>query len=293
VRFIAPKFKPAAWLIGLPVTQSLKIGFVMTRKIWWSDFSPEEFSRLDADKVIAILPLAATEQHGPHLPATTDADIMDGMLALVGEQLPPEMDIRIFPVIRIGASDEHIRFAATQSISSQKMIDLIVEHGKQANSCGIKKFVLVNSHGGNEPAMAIAALELRKLYDMLVVKTSWGRFGVPDGLFTDEEMKLGIHGGDYETSLMLAFKPHTVDLEKAENFQSRTKAARETFTHLAPQSPNGFAWLAGDLNDEGVVGNATLATAEKGNATAAHQVSGFIELLEDVHKAHLKDWIKS
>lgn len=264
----------------------------MTRKIWWSDFSQEEFSKLDADKVIAILPLAATEQHGPHLPATTDADIMDGMLARVVEQLPSEMDVRIFPVIRIGASDEHIRFAATQSISSQKLIDLIVEHGKQANNCGIKKFVLVNSHGGNEPAMAIAALELRKHYDMLVIKTSWARFGVPDGLYSEDELKYGIHGGDYETSLMLAFKPQTVDLEKAEDFQSRTKAARETFIHLAPQSPNGFAWLAGDLNEKGVVGNAALATAEKGNATATHQITGFIDLLSDVHNAQLKDWIK-
>ncbi|MEM5501146.1 creatininase family protein [Ahrensia kielensis] len=264
----------------------------MTRKIWWSDFSPEDFSRIDANNVTAILPLGATEQHGPHLPITTDSDIMDGMLNLVVEQLTHDLDVRIFPVERVGASDEHSRFTATQSLSSQQMVDIIVKRGEEANSHGIKKLVLVNSHGGNEPAMSIAALELRKRYDMLVVKTSWGRFGVPDDLFTDEEMKQGIHGGDYETSLMLAFQPSMVDMAKAQNFQSNTKLARETFTHLAPQSPHGFAWLAGDLNEHGVVGNAAAATAHKGRAAAVHQTSGFIELLRDVRKADLNDWIK-
>lgn len=265
----------------------------MKSKIWWRDFSPEEFEGLDANDVIAILPLAATEQHGPHLPITTDYAIMEGMLDLVIGQIAPEMDVRIFPVERIGASDEHIRFAGTQSISSLQMVEIIIQRGEEANKYGIKKLVLINSHGGNEPAMSIAALELRKRYDMMVVKTSWGRFGVPDGLFTDEEMKLGIHGGDYETSLMLAFQPDTVTMSLAENFQSSTKLARETFTHLSPQSPHSFAWLAGDLNENGVVGNAAAATAEKGMAAAAYQTAGFIQLLVDVHDAILNDWLKT
>lgn len=262
------------------------------RKIWWSDFSASEFNDLNPEETIAVLPLAATEQHGPHLPSSTDADIMDGMLNQTIGMLPEAFDIRVYPIIRIGASDEHSRFEGTLSISSQEMIDRIIARGERASIHGVKKMVLINSHGGNEAAMTIAALELRKEHDMMVVKTSWERFGVPDGLFDQDERKLGIHGGDYETSVMLHFAPHLVDMTKAENFTSETTKARQTFKHLAPQSPHGFAWLAGDLNKAGVVGNAAAATAEKGAQAAEHQTRGFLELLTDVRTARLGEWIR-
>lgn len=263
------------------------------RKIWWSDFSASEFNNLDPEETIAVLPLAATEQHGPHLPASTDADIMQGMLNQLFDKLPETLDIRVFPIIRIGASDEHSRFEGTLSITSQEMIDRIIARGERASIHGAKKLVLINSHGGNEAAMSIAALELRKNHDMMVVKTSWERFGVPDELFSEEERKLGIHGGDYETSVMLHFAPDLVEMAKAENFTSATTNARDTFKHLAPQSPHGFAWLAGDLNKAGVVGNAAAATAEKGEKAAEHQTSGFLELLDDVRTAKLDEWIRA
>jgi len=136
-------------------------------------------------------------------------------------------------------------------------------------------------------------LELRNQHDMMVVKTSWERFGAPEGLFSEEETKLGIHGGDYETSVMLHFAPHLVNMDKAENFPSATTQARKTFKHLAPQSPHGYAWLAGDLNKAGVVGNASAATAEKGQQAAEHQIGGFLELLQDIRTAKLDDWIRA
>ncbi len=261
------------------------------RKIWWHDFTEADFQNLDPEKTIAVLPLAATEQHGPHLPATTDADIMDGLLNQSFDQLSQALDIRVFPVVRIGASDEHSRFAATQSISSAELVKQVIDMGKKAHAKGIKKLILLNSHGGNEAAMTIAALELRKTLDMMVVKTSWGRFGLPSGLFSEQEKKLGIHGGDYETSLMLVFKPEAVDMDKARDFASATQRARQTFKHLAPQSPHGFAWLAGDLNPNGVVGDASAATLEKGQLTAAHQTQGFLELVAEVTAAKLDEWI--
>lgn len=263
------------------------------RKIWWSDFSASEFNDLDADATIAILPLAATEQHGPHLPASTDADIMQAMLNRLFEKLPETLDVRVFPIIRIGASDEHSRFEQTLSISSEEMIERIIARGERASIHGVKKLVLINSHGGNEAAMTIAALELRKKHDMMVVKTSWGRFGVPEGLFSEEELAQGIHGGDYETSVMLHFASDLVNMDKAQNFESATAKARKKFRHLAPQSPHGFAWLAGDLNKLGVVGNAAAATAQKGEKAVEHQTQGFLELLADVREARLGEWINA
>ncbi|MEO1748692.1 MAG: creatininase family protein, partial [Pseudomonadota bacterium] len=101
----------------------------------------------------------------------------------------------------------------------------------------------------------------------------------------------GIHGDDYETSLMLNFAPETVKMEHAHDFASSTPKARQTFKHLAPQSPHAYAWIAGDINPDGVAGEANLATAEKGAAAAAHQAKGFVELLADVRAMKLDDWL--
>ena len=126
---------------------------------------------------------------------------------------------------------------------------------------------------------------------MLAVKTSWTRFGVPEGLYTDAEMRYGIHGGDMETSLMLHFRPDLVEMAKAENFVSSVERAEAEFALLRQTGTHAFAWIASDLNAHGVVGNAAVATAEKGRLTADFQADGFVTLLQDVRKARLGDWV--
>jgi creatinine amidohydrolase len=123
------------------------------------------------------------------------------------------------------------------------------------------------------------------------VKTSWERFGHPEGLFAPEELRYGIHGGDVETSLMLHFRPELVDMAKAQNFPSRVAEAEKSFDLLRQTGKHAFAWVAGDLNPDGVVGNAAAATPEKGRATARFQAEGFVRLLRDIRKAKLKDWL--
>lgn len=263
------------------------------RKIWWGDFPASAFARIDAEKTIAVLPVAATEQHGPHLPLSTDSAIMEGMLGEAFAQLPADLDARFLPVQAIGKSDEHIRHPGTLTIAPTALIECWTGIGESIARTGIRKLVIVNSHGGNEEVIGIVARELRIRFDMLAVKTSWERFGHPAGLYSAEELRLGIHGGDVETSLMLHFRPELVDMGKTKNFASATAKADKTFKHLRPQSPHAFAWLASDLNPAGVVGNAKAGTAEKGKLTAAHQTKGFVELLQDVRKAKLADWIST
>ena len=263
----------------------------MKRKIWWGDFTTREFEGLDPDNTIAVLPVAATEQHGPHLPVSTDSSIMQGMLETVIDLAPADLDIRVLPIQCVGKSNEHQHAPGTLTIPVTTLIDHWVELGHSVARAGIRKVVLVNSHGGNEEVMGIVARELRVRARMLAVKTSWMRFGLPTGLYSPVETSYGIHGGDVETSLMLHFQPDLVAFDKAENFVSAVSRAEKEFDLLRHTGTHAFAWIASDINPAGAVGEAVLATAAKGEATARHQAEGFLKLMNDVRAAKLSDWL--
>lgn len=238
-----------------------------------------------------MLPVAAIEQHGPHLPVSTDLSIMNGMLETVFPLLPADLDVRFLPVQSVGKSNEHIHAPGTLTLTPLAAIQSWADIGSSVARAGIRKLVIVNSHGGNEEIIGIVARELRIAFRMMAVRTAWMRFGAPEGMFTEEEWRLGIHGGDIETSLMLHFRPDLVDMTKAENFRSATARADASFEFLRPQGPHGFAWMAPDINPAGVAGNAAAATAGKGAATARHQAEGFVRLLNEVRAARLEEWI--
>ncbi|WP_420409410.1 creatininase family protein [Hoeflea sp.] len=263
----------------------------MSRKIWWGDFTTREFEDLDPEATIAVIPIAAIEQHGPHLPVSTDSSIMQGMLATVIEMMPDDMNVRILPVQCVGKSNEHQHAPGTLTVPATTLIDHWVELGHSIARAGVKKVVLVNSHGGNEEIMGIVARELRVRARMLAVKTSWMRFGFPDSLYSAGELAYGIHGGDVETSLMLHFRSDLVGMDKAENFVSAVERAESDFDLMRHTGTHAFAWIASDLNASGAVGEAHKATAEKGRLTADHQARGFVRLLADVRAARLDDWL--
>ncbi len=258
------------------------------RRVRWAEYRTTEFGAgIDPDATIAILPLAAVEQHGPHLPVGTDALIADGMLMTAAGMAPPALDVRGLPIQSVGKSNEHLYAPGTLTLPAGVAIEAWTELGLSVARAGVRKIVFVNSHGGNEEIMGIVARELRVRAKMLAVKTSWSRFGHPEGMFSDVERRRGIHGGDVETSLMLHFRPDLVDMAKAEDFASLAAETEQSFRHLGPTGTHSFAWIASDLNLQGVVGNASVATAEKGRAVAEHQAKGFIELLQDVRAVPL------
>jgi len=252
------------------------------KAFYWAELRSKDFERLDPEKTVVILPVAAIEQHGPHLPVMTDSAIAEGMIALLRERLPGDLSVLVLPLQYVGKSNEHLLSPGTLSLSAETLSRALVEIGEGVHRAGLRKMVLANSHGGNAQVLATVARELRVRFDMLVVATHWGRFGLPEGMYDSIEMRHGIHGGDIETSLMLQFRPDLVRMADAKNFVSSAIAMEQEFKKLSPDGKHAFGWIAQDLNAEGAVGDASKATATKGKKTAEHQVDGFIALLRDM-----------
>lgn len=241
-----------------------------------------DFGADDVANWIGVLPVAAIEQHGPHLPVYTDTCIAEGMIRRSIELLPDNMPVTFLPTQPIGKSDEHISFPGTITGSWETTTKLWLEIGDSVARAGLRKLIIINAHGGNVPMVDIVARELRVRHDMLVVATSWSRFGNPDSIIAPEEAAYGIHGGDVETSLMLHLRPDLVRMELAEDFRSTQLEFIDEFKHLRAHGPVQFGWKTQDLNAAGALGDARAASADKGNAILDHQAKSFVELCADV-----------
>jgi creatinine amidohydrolase len=249
---------------------------------FWTELTSSDLDDADMAEVIAVLPVAAIEQHGPHLPLGTDAFIMDGYLERAYARLPADLPVVFLPVQRCGCSVEHQDFAGTLSLSARTALSAWSELAEAVARAGCRKLVIVNSHGGNSGLVDILAHELRASHGLFVVMAAWQRFGYPDDLFSASERVHGIHGGEIETSLMLTFRPDLVRRDKLEAFVPTSLAMEREFTWLRAGRPTGYGWMAQDICVAGAAGDAAAATAEKGEACADYGATAFVELLQDV-----------
>ena len=254
----------------------------MTPSRDWTEIRWADASRTDISRWIAVLPLAATEQHGPHLPVETDVLIAEAYLARVREVLPATAPVTFLPVESVGISTEHIDYPGTQTLPTEVALKRWTGIGEEVARRGVRKLVIITSHGGNSAAMMLVAQDLRAHRKLFVVTTSWSRLSGADKLFPADEVRHGIHGGAVETSIMLSRYPDQVRAHAIADFPASSIAMEKQYRWLSTQRPAPFAWQAQDLNASGAVGNATLAVAGKGEQLLDQGARAFCELLDEV-----------
>ena len=255
----------------------------------WSDLTTADFSALDAERVIAVLPVGATEQHGPHLPVSVDSNLADAMTAEAARHLPADLPALFLPTQRVGFSPEHGAFAGTLSLRSTTIIRLWTDIAESVHASGVRKFVFFNTHGGNSGLMDPVGRDLRMRLGMLVFSVSWYHLPLtaPDGSdvlarFSTDEKRFGIHGGEQETAMMLALHPDLVRREQLEDFHSTDAERARDFPILGNGDAARFAWATQDLNAKGAAGNAAAAKAEDGRALIGAAGRALAQLLQEI-----------
>lgn len=250
--------------------------------LFWAELPTTAFGSPAMTQRIAVLPLAAIEQHGPHLPVGVDMFLAQGYVAAAAAALPADSPALFLPVIPVCKSNEHIRFPGTLTLNWDTAARSWIEIGASIARAGVRRVLIITSHGGNVAPMDIVARELRATLNLQAVTTGWARLRDARGLYDPKDQPFDIHGGESETSLMLHFRPDLVDMSKAEAFDSAQRALAENgYLGLHGARANA-AWIANDLNPKGTVGKASAASAEKGAEDARRIVAGFCKLIDEI-----------
>jgi creatinine amidohydrolase len=256
---------------------------------FWADLSTLDFERLrrsrQIEKVVAVLPVAAIEQHGPHLPLSVDQTLVDGVIAQALPLLPPALPVLFLPTQQVGRSEEHLRFPGTLSLGASTLGRVWMELGQCVARAGVRKLLLFNSHGGQVSLMDIVARDLRSRHELLAYSASW--YSLPfapeiEGRFSADEHRFGVHGGDIETSMMLALRPQFVDLGQARDFGSSAQARAGKYPILGNGKSAKLGWQMQDYNRVGAAGNAGAATPAKGQALLAESARLLALLLQEL-----------
>ena len=251
---------------------------------YWADLTTRDFRTLDPATTVAVLPLGATEQHGPHLPLGVDTTLVDGIIAAALPLLHDELPILFLPTQQIGLSPEHANYPGTLTLSAETLIRLWSELGAGVSRAGVKKLVLFNAHGGHVGAMDIVARELRAAHGLIVYSVSWFHLALGDAgaRFSADEHRFGVHAGEIETSMMLALAPCRVAMNAARDFGSTSRQRATNYPILGDGKSAKLGWAMEDYNPEGAAGNAAAATADKGRAVIDAAASRLAVLLAEV-----------
>ncbi len=248
---------------------------------FWRDLAWPEFEGLDPEATVAVLPVAAVEQHGPHLPVGVDDYINEGVVAAAMPMMPDS--VLVLPASHVGKSNEHLAFPGTLTFSAETLIRVWTEIGESVARAGVRKFVMLNSHGGQPQVMDIVARDLRVRLGMFAVAANLSGLNRERGLFTAVEGRHGIHAGASETSQMMHLQPDLVRTDAIANFAPASIAIEQDYQFLRAEGASvGFGWQVQDLQPSGACGDATDADAERGRRVVASKAEGVAALVAEV-----------
>ncbi len=237
----------------------------------------------DKSNTVIIQPIGAVEQHGPHLPLVVDAAITTAVVGRALSKLNKAIPAYSLPTLFYGKSNEHAQFPGTITLSAATLTAVLVELAASIYQAGFRKLIFLNGHGGQPQVLEIVARDLRSRYPDLMIFPHfvWGAPHRAAEIVGETEYEQGIHAGDVETSVMLALLGDQVNMKEA------VRELPETFEPGSLLSLEGrlpTAWLMEDLSRSGVVGDATVATAEKGEAILDSVVAGWVKVFEEIYR---------
>ncbi len=258
----------------------------------WRGLTTTDLAELVDSTSVALLPIAAIEQHGMHLPLATDVIIGEYIVtqALGCFDRPASTrtpSLFVLPTQTVGTSTEHAAYAGTLSLAPETLIATVEAMGQSLARAGIRRLVVFNSHGGNTAALDIAALKLRAQHGLRVVKATYFKFGTPPGLGFSSELDQDLHAGALETSLMLHIKPDWVRLDQIPFSPTAGRAA--TGSLVAPEGTAPYAWLAEDFGPNGTAGQPSRATAEAGKQLLDHFIDCLSRIIRDSAELNISD----
>ncbi len=240
--------------------------------------APELATRV-TERSIFVLPVGATEQHGPHLPFNTDTVIAESVARATVGEVGEALDVWLLPPMAYTKSNEHAWSAGTLWLSARTLLSVLEDLGRCVATTPARRLVFLNGHGGNSALLNVACRELRLEHGL---QTFLAHPSVPPdhgGASPAEELGMGIHGGLEETSLMLHLRPDLVDLAAgSRNVPERLAANR----HVRFGGTVSFGWLSNDFGPDGHIGDPTGATAERGKSLFEAAVDAFGQALAEV-----------
>ena len=257
---------------------------------YWADLATTDFAGLDPATTVAVLPLGATEQHGPHLPLAVDQCLVEAIVQRALPQLPPELRVLVLPTQQVGYSPEHSDFPGTLTLPIETVIATWVALGACVARAGVRKLLLFNAHGGQVSVMDIVARELRMRHGLIVYGCSWWNLPLGEavtGLFPPDEHRFGVHAGDMETSLMLALGADRVRMAQARDFPSTSRDRAAQYAILGNGRSAKLGWAMQDYNAQGAAGNAGAASADKGRAVLEAAAAQLALLLQEIARLPL------
>jgi len=249
---------------------------------WWWDLTALDFAQLDMENIVAVLPVGAVEQHGPHLPVKVDTAISNGIINDAVSRMADDFPVLVLPTLSIGKSDEHIDYPGTLTISANTLAQLWFEVAESAYRAGVRKIVFVNAHGGQPQIMEVVCRRLRVELGMMAVGCAWYAVTEMADLFSAHEIKHGIHAGEIETSIMLHLHGDLVDMAHAKNWESLSVGLEKKGGVLTPEGAVGFGWQAQDLHPSGACGNAAAADTQRGEILVQRASGSILKLLGEV-----------